>query len=305
MQTYGPQNLFEHGREIEIPQKITGGKKQRRKGKRSDAPQATCEHCAKRFKPDKKAKGVYCSRQCMFDFRIKQEPEWLKCSGCFAKLGIGMDKTAQIFRTTKQRVLAHWRKHGIKACPPKIGSWLLYRNSVLSNEVKDAGWWGTEDDGRAWMTDHKAKYPDWTSIWTKAQCSRYQSRRHRESGKDSAFRLKKICRSRIYNAIKRSNNGVKPRIAYRTEKMIGCPIPHLVRHLEAKFKKGMTWDNHGTKWHIDHVIPCAEFDFTDEKQILQCSHYTNLQPMWAAENWAKGDKILKDTQMNLAIFVSH
>lgn len=65
-----------------------------------------------------------------------------------------------------------------------------------------------------------------------------------------------------------------------------------MKHLEAKFAPGMTWDNYGVDgWHIDHIMPLAAFDLTDEQQRQQACHYTNLQPLWAAENLAKGAKV--------------
>ena len=59
--------------------------------------------------------------------------------------------------------------------------------------------------------------------------------------------------------------------------------------LEAQFLPGMTWDNHG-EWHIDHIRPCASFDFSDPQQQKECSHYSNLQPLWAKDNLSKSDK---------------
>ncbi len=62
-----------------------------------------------------------------------------------------------------------------------------------------------------------------------------------------------------------------------------------------KFLPGMTWANHGRRgWHIDHIIPCAAFDMTDENQAKACWNYKNLRPLWAEDNWAKGDKIIVD-----------
>ena len=60
----------------------------------------------------------------------------------------------------------------------------------------------------------------------------------------------------------------------------------------SSFKTGMTRENHGKVWHIDHIIPCASFDLTDPDQQKKCFHYTNLQPLWAKENLIKGVKIL-------------
>ena len=59
--------------------------------------------------------------------------------------------------------------------------------------------------------------------------------------------------------------------------------------LEARFTPGMTWDNYG-EWHIDHVRPLASFDLTDVEQCKAACHYSNLQPLRARDNMAKGDR---------------
>jgi hypothetical protein len=54
----------------------------------------------------------------------------------------------------------------------------------------------------------------------------------------------------------------------------------------------MTKENYG-KWHVDHIIPCAAFNFNNEEEQRRCFHYTNLQPLWAEENIKKGAQIKK------------
>jgi len=74
---------------------------------------------------------------------------------------------------------------------------------------------------------------------------------------------------------------------------LGCSIAELKQHLESKFKDGMTWQNWTIDgWHIDHIKPLARFDLTNREQFLEACHYTNLQPLWAMDNYKKGDKIL-------------
>jgi len=103
---------------------------------------------------------------------------------------------------------------------------------------------------------------------------------------DPAFRFKWLLRNRLRKALTR---GVK-----KTEtavNLLGCPLPEAMQHIESKFVKGMSWGNYGS-WHIDHIRPCASFDLADPAQQKICFHYTNLQPLWAAENIAKSDKIM-------------
>lgn len=89
--------------------------------------------------------------------------------------------------------------------------------------------------------------------------------------------------TRLYAAIK-NNNGKKD---FSVNELVGCDMPTLKRHLESKFSDGMTWDNYGSVWHVDHIVPCAVFDLSEAEQARECFHFTNLQPMFAEENMRK------------------
>jgi hypothetical protein len=75
---------------------------------------------------------------------------------------------------------------------------------------------------------------------------------------------------------------------------LGCDMQWLEAWLEIQFQSGMTWDNWGKTgwdgWEIDHIRPCASFDLSDLEQQKQCFHWTNLQPLWSAENRSKSGK---------------
>lgn len=71
--------------------------------------------------------------------------------------------------------------------------------------------------------------------------------------------------------------------------LLGCTPEHAAAYLETKFLPGMTWDNHG-EWHIDHIRPLSSFDLGDPQQLAAACQYTNLQPLWAEDNLAKGSK---------------
>lgn len=103
--------------------------------------------------------------------------------------------------------------------------------------------------------------------------------------KDLNFRLKGALRNRINSVLK----GAESAKIARTEELLGCPLWHLMAHFDFLFKPGMTWENHGPVWHIDHIKPCAKFDLTNPEQQRACFHWTNLQPLFAEENLRKSD----------------
>lgn len=100
------------------------------------------------------------------------------------------------------------------------------------------------------------------------------------------YKIPRCLRGRLLSALK--VGGVRK--AENTLALLGCSTPQLLNHLESQFKPGMTWENHGPVWHIDHIKPCAKFDLTDPEQQKACFHWTNLQPLFAEENLRKGGK---------------
>jgi hypothetical protein len=111
---------------------------------------------------------------------------------------------------------------------------------------------------------------------------------------DFSYRLLQNMRAFVRNKLKRHfNKQNKPYTKNNdtTCSLIGCTAEQLANHLRSLYKQGMTDQNHG-KWHIDHIVPCSSFDLTIPEQRQKCFHYKNLQPLWAAENLAKSDKIV-------------
>jgi hypothetical protein len=72
-------------------------------------------------------------------------------------------------------------------------------------------------------------------------------------------------------------------------KYTGCSLEKLRIYLESTFKDGMTWENYGSRWHIDHKLPCAAFNHSNPVELMACWHFKNLQALWAAENIIKKD----------------
>jgi hypothetical protein len=87
------------------------------------------------------------------------------------------------------------------------------------------------------------------------------------------------------------------------ETLVDFTIDQLKTHLEKLFKPGMTWENYGTVWHIDHKIPIAVFNFERPEDIdfKICWSLKNLQPLEASKNMSKGARLRKPYQPSFAI----
>lgn len=119
--------------------------------------------------------------------------------------------------------------------------------------------------------------------WAHARGREYNRVRRKN---DPAFRLRAYLRTRIWWALKVK----KDRKSAGTMALVGCSLAELIKHLEEKFADGMTWENYGPVWHVDHRRPCATFDLSDPEQQKQCFHYSNLQPLLAQDNLTKSSR---------------
>ena len=114
----------------------------------------------------------------------------------------------------------------------------------------------------------------------------YANKYQREKAKkDPNFRLARNLRKRFANAIKGTNYKKISAL-----ELCGCEIDFLKKYLESQFIEGMTWENYGKKWQIDHRLPVCSFDLSKLENQKACFHYSNLQPLWSRDNAIKGQK---------------
>lgn len=94
---------------------------------------------------------------------------------------------------------------------------------------------------------------------------------------------------RMSNYMNRSLRSGKAGRSWRS--LVGYDLAALMRRIESQFQSGMSWENYG-EWHIDHIIPKSWFYYesTEDWQFKVCWSLANLQPLWASENHAKGNR---------------
>lgn len=108
---------------------------------------------------------------------------------------------------------------------------------------------------------------------------------------DSLFLLKRRCRARIYDALRKKGWTKKRKFA----EYIGCSEEQFKAHIESLFTEGMSWDKvHNGDIHIDHHFPLSLAK--TEEDVYRLCHYTNLKPMWAVDNIRKSNKLPENTE---------
>lgn len=146
---------------------------------------------------------------------------------------------------------------------------------------------------KKWRAENKAWVTERHNEWVRNNPDKIKQYRKRAMEKPAA-RAKANMSRRFRDLMKTARKGGSQSFS----KIIGCTTKELAHHLESQFDEHMTWDNYGTYWHVDHIIPCAAFDHEDSKQVSICWHWSNLQPLEAKANMAKSDKY-DEEQMNL------
>lgn len=137
---------------------------------------------------------------------------------------------------------------------------------------------------KQYRLDNKEKAKEYAKQWqldNKERLAEYAKQRRQT---EPLFKLRGNIRSLILQSIKKQ--GYKKNT--KTANILGCDFEAFKLHLEKQFTKGMNWSNQG-EWHLDHIHPVSLAK--DEQHLIELNHYTNFQPLWAIDNFSKGNKI--------------
>jgi hypothetical protein len=116
----------------------------------------------------------------------------------------------------------------------------------------------------------------------------YREWNRNKSTMDPIFRLKHSINANI-------NVNLKKYLQIKQDKSmnyLGTTMEQYCQYLEQQFTPEMNWDNYGSYWEIDHIMPIDSFDLTNEEQLYQCFNYTNTRPLHWLENKQKSNKII-------------
>lgn len=135
---------------------------------------------------------------------------------------------------------------------------------------------------KQYQIDFIQKNPQYIKKWKITNKDKINKREKFRRQNDVNFKLKKNVSRAINHSIFKNGNS--------TIKFLPYTIDDLKKHLENQFDNKMSWDNYGTYWHIDHIVPHSMFKYSSMEDIefKRCWSLNNLRPLEANQNRLDG-----------------
>ena len=282
--------------------------------------------------------SLACKHEWVKHDKVNGKSSYMNCCKCHAALGFGIFKSSQFVGKSTNSITNGLKSAGVVRYLPDGGSWQVSAAILRRKEKAWQDAWMSEYDfnfpewrrsdfaplvsryqlmskeerlehnrntqkriqscpiktqrKRDQINDWKIRNPDKVKQYQKSPNTKVLKRKYR---KYPLNKIKHNLRRRMRDFLKKAASETMS-----ISGLIGCNSLEFKHHIEKQFRRGMTWDNYGTYWHVDHILPCASFDHTNKMQVAQCWHYTNLRPLRATENMLKSDTIT-EPQMSLLI----
>ena len=166
----------------------------------------------------------------------------------------------------REKIRAHGREYGLK----------YYREHLEECREK----------GKINYHSNKERMKKLAKDWKKNNRDRYLAQ-YRKS--HSAHRKAKPYLHLMHRVVQDMMRRTNLKKSAKSREYVGCSPEFLRGWIESQFHDGMTWENYGTVWVVDHIVPLKWWDVDNFPQHLyEASHYSNLQPMFKRDNVVKG-----------------
>lgn len=159
-------------------------------------------------------------------------------------------------------------KNKCKSCIREIWNNRYIKKGYTKSKVKT-------DDTLSYQQNYHKLYPNYNKNY---------NRKRRLS--DPLFKLS----GNMRNLIKNSFNREYTEKSKKTIEIIGINFNEFKKYIENQFTSEMNWGNYGAYWEIDHIYPISLAK--NEEDIIRLNHYTNLRPLYKADNRSKTNKLI-------------
>lgn len=107
---------------------------------------------------------------------------------------------------------------------------------------------------------------------------------------NAEYKVSKIIRSYLQRVLNITKEG-KEDSSYD---VLGYTPAEFMDNMNDKLLEGMTWENHGEVWHIDHIIPVSRLVAEGVQDPKVINSLDNLLPMYSEHNKNKHAKTLDE-----------
>ena len=166
--------------------------------------------------------------------------------------------------------------------------WLPLYNFSKNSKARD----GLQNKCKQCQSEY---HTNWRTVQNRDGYNEYMRnyfRQRREE--DPQFRVISALRSRLSNLVSsytHSNNSKAGAFGTTLSNYLGCSDQFFFFWLQFQFDEYMDWNNFGSYWHVDHVLPVAKYNHIYEDDVYECWNWKNLRPLEASENRQKSDTV--------------
>lgn len=143
---------------------------------------------------------------------------------------------------------------------------------------------------KAWDDAHPHAMDVFKAKWYQEHKSDINKELQNRYENDPVYKIKKAHSRVLQINIKRLSTG--------TGNKISATFGRTAHWLHWNFSGDMSWENHGTNWVVDHVIPMNKWDITNTDQQDMCFNWKNLSPLGKSDNRQKSAKIIHESIVN-------
>ena len=179
------------------------------------------------------------------------------------------------------------------SCKKKSSSAYYHANRDEANQKMKLYHQANREKRLAYLAEYNAKNADELKPKKKAYRELESSKLNRaeytkkRKQEEPTYRLITNRRSRRSTALRDNRNQT-------TLQDLGCTVAEWKVYLEKRFDDSMTWDNYGSYWHLDEVIPITAWDLSNPAEQKACFHHFNSQPLEKLANISKSGANRKD-----------
>tara|TARA_R110002020_G_scaffold394377_1_gene604423 strand:- start:3 stop:860 length:858 start_codon:yes stop_codon:yes gene_type:complete len=270
-----------------------------------------CNEVELEFTPGRGRPRKFCSKKCANDWHhaekrrnyksVKKNPDWGKAwKAKQAKIKANKELLEQL-QKTHFTITDIMTEYGISKSQAHLRSKLGEVKGIRSPQKgrmhytkEQARFIGTTctsqmntETAKAFRTKTNERARRNTADPVKGAKKRARHRAYKqEKRKDPKYRLRASVSLQMNTALKKQGK-MKQWAAFEKT---GYTPQQLAEHVEAQFDDKMTWDNYGTYWQLDHIVPqCVlQYDSMDHPNFAKCWALENLQPLRREENTSKG-----------------